>query len=452
MSLRRTSGFGARISMEDADTEITEVPVAMSPEEAIQAEEEAAEFDAVADAAEKDIEGLEEAEGAQDDLEAVVVEGEEKLEKPEEVTAQDAAVATEALKVTAAMLGVSLDDYGVSCVSYESADKSPLDSLKVSLEGAKEFAAKLAEQAKELFQRVMTAIKKLAAQAVVLLSRTGSLAKGLAEKVAKMKEPAADAKFDEKESLAIASKIFVIAALGNGTISAKPESKFKLVFDTLGSTKEFDEQLKFLDSVDKEVIAPAAKGTVGESGIISKLVKLFESIVGKDGLKSKVSDYVEKNKTNFNGLPASEAAFDITRFDGASFKGTVMNEKLEMSTAIFSPKPELLKGVKVEVPSKESVLTILKQIVVSAEGTKKVSDSALKFIDKNNAYIKKVGDEASKKESLTKQEAVAIKASNRISRKFVTASTFDAIFGLVGFNKAALSYCAMASKKLGKAE
>lgn len=450
MSLRRTSGFGARVSMEDADTEITEVPVAMSPEEAIQAEEEAAEFDAVADAAEKDIEGLEEAEGAQDDLEAVVVEGEEKLEKPEEVTAQDAAVATEALKVTAAMLGVSLDDYGVSCVSYESADKSPLDSLKVSLEGAKEFAAKLAEQAKELFQRVMAAIKKLAAQVVVLLSRTGSLAKGLAEKVAKMKEPVADAKFDEKESLAIANKIFVIAALGNGTISAKPESEFKFVFDSIASTKEFDDQVKMLDAYEKD-IAAKVDGKSSEE-LVKTISAMFENKIGVSPLAEKVADYVDKNSSDFTGIPKEAGVSSIARFDGASFKGYSVLKDLSLVTFKVAAKPDVLKKVKVEVPSKEAVLNILKQIVVSAEGTKKVSDAALKFIDKNNAFIKKLGDILTKDDELSKNKALALKVGNRIARKLVTSTTFDAIFGLVGFNKAALSYCAMASKKLGKAE
>lgn len=444
----------ARESLEDGVEETSEV-VTFEPEDVIAAEEDAAEVaELVAEVQEGNSE-IEAADGAQVIVEEEIAREEELLEKPEEITATDVIVAQEKLELTARLMGTSLADLGITTVSHESIAKSPVTGLTVSLESAKDVALAIIENVKIVFKKILANIKKIYVKLVVLMARSGATADAMIKKLKDMKV-ADDAKFSPEQQASIAAKLAVPAALNGKKIPENPSVMIGEFLKATGSNEYTAKAEKEITALVKATdVLVESKGEKGEkefSDAVNAVNELQMSGYVKDiaGLLAKGEDFTQKPSGDF---------FGPFKYDGAAIKAvaisidknkptTTVGERVAATTqavVTYKFKPDFLKSVTVEVPKKESLNVVLKQVKDAAGKIKPFADKNMAAINAADKAIDKLSSVVGKTSELGGASKSAVTFATKNARILATNIALDSILGYVGAVKAVLGYCSIAT-------
>lgn len=444
--------FGLSKEELDANGVSDESTVTFEPEDVIAAEEDADELaELVADTQESATE-IEIAETTQGAVEEEVVRQEELLEKPEEITTTDVIVAQEKLNFAARMLGVDLADLGISTVSRENLDKSPITSLEVSLENAKEMVMNIIENIKIVFKKIIVNIKKIYVKIVVMFNRIDDTAKGLLDKITGLKL-ADDAKFTPEQQYAIASRLAIPAALNGKKISDNPVTAFKEYLTGVSTneyTGKYEKAATLLFKATDVVLE-----SKGEKGVAewNKAAVEFNDIQ-MSGLAKDVVGFIGTNGDAFTQKPA-DGAYGPFRFDGNAIKtvvtvvdknklGATIQETInatQQTVVTLKFKPDFLKSVTVDVPKKEALINVIKAVREAGGKVKAFSDKSMEAINASDKAIDKVAGIIGKTKEIGGASKAAVNFTTKNARILVTNVALDSILGYVGAVKAVLSYC-----------
>lgn len=453
------------ISKEDIgeETVFDETAADFTPEEVIAAEEDAAEIAELVGDTQKSVDAIELAESAQDEVEESIVDQTEMLANPAEITATDVVVAQERLEATARMLGTSLSELEITTVSRENLDKSPITGLEVSLENAKDMVLNIIEQIKVVFKKIMVNIKKIYVKIVVALNRSGAYADSLAKKVNTLKD-GKDSKFTPEQQLSLAGRLAVPAALAGGHLTDSPMGAIKEFLDGVSSSDYTAKSEKAIDALFKAVDAQVAGG---ENSAVITAAEALNKVVGTK-LQSDVAKFITEKPDAFIGGNVGKVT-GLYRFDGSSIKAIVVKideEKYKAAvaagelgkasaasvttTATLKFKPEYLKTVKVDVPTKAAVLAMLKDVKAAAGKIKPFADKTMGAIDATDKAMDKLAAMVGKQKELAGESKAAVSIAVKQGRIFVVGCALESILGYVGAVKAVLGYCVTASSTFEK--
>lgn len=451
------------------DTNVEPITV----DDVIAAEEDAAELAELVADTENKAEAMDEGDAAVDELEEQVEVAETKTEEsPEDVTVADAVVATESLKHVMSRLGMpSLADLGVKVVSHEAAAADPVTALRISTEGAKEIIDNIVNTVKEVFKRVLANIKKIYAKIMIMIDRTDKNADALLKSVAKA-TIAADAKFEEGDVKTIVNRLAVVAALGGGSISKDPSADIKLLLEGVSSSASGKEWEK---AIDEQCKAAAEVIEKNDEASFQKLGKLVgDSLAAsKTALSKKVGEYVGAHKSNFvSGVAEGDLTLDAIRFDGKSLK-VVYTSKEDVEavnkaiaeknfkqaaatgtakTAVITFSDGFLSNAKVEAPSKETLVKILKDLKATAAKKKSFTDGVFKAINASEKAMDKIAGSAGKAAEGNGAGKYAASLVAKSAKTFAINVALDSILGYLGTLSAVLKYCQLGAKLATGAE
>lgn len=495
--MKRVSGFNTRVSMEEADAPVV-LGTPLEVEDLIEDQMATEEVNGLVVEMQNDLNALDEAHEAVDALQETQATIAEKLETPEAVTAEDVAIAQEALKLTAASLGVDLNSFNITTMSYESSKAYPSEALQVSMESIDDFLNTLSQNIHNLIVRVGLWIKKMIVKVMVMFNGASKKAEALLAEI-KDKQDDAGAEFDVKIEYKIGHLLLAIAIANNKVV---PDNAAEIVGfltesttnkTSLAAIKTANEVYKLAVDNEKEFsgIAYSFRSDAGDQAVenfAQKLLKLSgeggntvnESI--RESLKKHLEQIAMRDKKSIDvgiGEPGLYKLYNnvhITpiRIDGDKFKClTIFGLDIIKLKSPYSVTPENAKkamknaftGYVTTINSsstdagakkltKANLIKVLNYIV--SDGTKSIkslSDSILKelsqteaetnklhaLIAKDDVYVNKYG----KKHSNMMLSALGKLAQNRI-----VSVSLDTILGAIGAHKAVLYYCMESAKLL----
>lgn len=453
----------ARIGNEE-DATIDEAAVIaepITPEEVVEEQAEAEEVAAIVEETTGDVEAMAQAEEAEGDIEEQVAADETKLETPETVTAADALVSQEHLHMAAKMLGADQQVVFGARISHESAESNPATALQLSVEGAKEFLLKIAEQVKAIFQRIVMNIKKLYVKAVVMISRTEKTAIKMKDSISKRGEAAAEADFEVGDVSGIASRLgAVIIGSGHTELGADPMKVFAGYIDSLKTPTAVKNTIAAIKSTSAIAIGAisgdAAKGSASLEKLVDSLKEIDPS--GNTGFLNDVEGNLGNGKFSKSTLGNAHVVAVIgTRVQcvGVIDSADKKIENSKFAAGVVTVTPDALKSIKVAVPSKAEVLKVLDGVIAISKATKAFSDAALAEVDAADKLIASVTAEVKKAKEVTPVASLAVTKFINAARVSTASVTLNAILAQVNGAKALLAYCSISSKHFpaaGKSE
>jgi len=336
-----------------------------------------------------DSDAMAQADVASIELETQITTAEEILANPETVTPEVVEIAAESLRVTARLLGGSIDSRYV--VSRESIKASPVVSLEVSVEGAKDFLRKLIESIKAIFRKIMNAGKKLFVKLVVVMDGTAKKAKKLEKVVGKLpSEPTS--KFETKEAKAILSRQGAYLALNGGIGGFKYSTKISELITDVTTIKGVVDGA--INAVNK--IADIKEDTAGAKK--KEAAAALEAGTAK--LKLLNAATLESN-FGYNAPDGKETAVKQGVLKGNTLKIVeVYNTEDEKSVQKIAVKSltvnkDLFEDASIEVAGKQALVSMIADIVASSKNLSKYSTEAMKAIDAADKALDKLAKDSS---------------------------------------------------------
>lgn len=430
------------------DNVVAETPI--TPEEVIEDQADHDEFAETAAAAQTDIAAIEESDEIAEEATDVAEDIEEKLEKPEEVTADDVMVAQESMRIICHRYGVDPEAVVGSRLSHESASANPIHALKLSQESASDFVKKIIDGIRNIFKRLIVTIKKLFAKAVVLLSRNEKVATKLAAVVAAAGEAPADAKFDDAEVAGIAARLGAVIVAEGGKLGKDPVAGLGEYIAILQDAKHIATYTTVLkDAAAGQMgVLKASAETAEEAGkkAAEELSKKLGGTTTAAVLKKVGSAAGDANKF-LSPVKGEVVPFAVT---GTKVRAFAFGEGGRLTSVTLTVAPAALKGITVDVPSKASIVKLLEAVVATAKKSKDYEAAATKEVDEADKILADLTKEVMKGELTPAAKRSVTNYSSAV--RVVTANlAVDSILAQVSGTKAILGYCSMAAKKLAKA-
>lgn len=443
-----------RLSNEE-DQVIDEAAVAaepITPEEVVEEQVEAEEVAAIVEETAGDVEALTQAEEATTEVEEQVEVAEEKLEKPEEVTVVDALVSQEQLRATAKMLGATPESIFGAKISQESAESNPATALQLSVEGAKEFLLKIAEEVKAIFQRIVANIKKLYVKAVVMLNRTEKTAIKLRDAVSKRGDAAADAAFTDGEVATIANRLgAVIVGTGAKELGANPDSVLGGYIESLKSPTTVKNTIGAIKTAAGFATAAVAGDEAKAQESYGKLVDAMKAIdpSGSAGFLNDVEKNLDKGGFGKSALSNPKVIAVIgTRVQCVGMMGVEGKpETAKFAAGTIALSADAVKAIKVAVPAKASVLKLLDGVIGASKASKTFSDAAIAEVDAADKLIGSIASEVKKQKEVSSAGKLAVTRFINATRVATANVALNSILAQVNGAKAVLTYCTLAAKK-----
>jgi hypothetical protein len=357
-------------------------------------------------------------------------------------------VAQESMRIICHRYGITPETVLGRRVSHESASINPIHSLRLAREDASDFVKTVIDGIRNLFKRLLVTIKKLYAKAVVMFSRTEKIAIKLADKVEEYGEAPADAKFSDSEVAKITSKLGVVIIAEGGNLPKEPFQTFVNYFTIISNAKYIStytnvlkdtaaDQLSIL-KLDTNAAEEAAKKVNDE--FFKKLEKIylppiFDEILNYEG---KGKFIVPEKGTVF--------PFAIT---GTKVRAFVITEDMHFKSETLTAKPEALKTIQIDIPSRLAIIRILRRIADFAKESKEFEAAALKETDEADKILADLSKEIMKGKLTPAAKRSVTNYSSAV--RIVTANlAVDSILAQVNGAKAILEYCVIASKKFSK--
>jgi hypothetical protein len=422
------NGLFARMSREDLEGVEGEsgVPAEgeMIVEEVVEGDTAADEVNEVVAELQEDQASMEDAMEVGDELQESIDENEELLETPEAVDETAVVVAQEHLKTCMRVLGV--DTAEVMVPSRESAKESPVTAMRLSVESAKEWLARIWESIKAIFAKMVNGMKKLWVKLVMVANRSEKSAAALKAKLTEYDDK--DAKFDEGAAKSAVNLVGIIAFANGNTISGTNAAPvlgevLKSASDVKTYKATLDAMKAILEAKDGAAVDAAVKGIDGDK--YSKALAVHV-----------IAKHADIGMTHAT----------VTRMSGTSCKffGITDKDGIKTKTYSFAMSADDKKAVSVECANKATVSKLLDSVVAAAKQTKAVYDSGIKFVDDSEkvmkthmSFMENVSDNASKTE--------AIKLLNA-TRSLGVATLLDTTLGQIALTKSVLAYCNLCVK------
>ena len=460
----------ARLSTEEDETLVGGNDTAVEITEVVEAEATATEVTEDANEIEKDIVAMEEADEALVEINNQIAEDEVKLENPESVTAADALVSQESLRMTAKMLGASLTDLGITTISHESAKDSPVTALQLSTESAKEFFFKLVEQIKAIFSKIWNYIKKLAAKVYVMFNNMEKQASNMLEKLKNLQEKSSE-DFTEDEQKRVVKlvgmpvylnskttidKDSIIGYIGGvgetATVSASAEGYDAIITklekvtgaDKVTAKETYEAMASIIGDIEKSVVKGAYKNSIAKfiTGAADKFTEVDGQLVQKIVPVSVKGGSVIAMYIN---IPKESNTTKIETVREMWNTLTIKKSTDKLDTAVFDG---MAKGLKPF--TKTDMTDILKQVKKNGSGMKKFVDDTLKSVETGSTGIKKLETIAKKLGNISGEKSSGLVKVASLMRATVTNLALSAIYDNVGGCKAGLAVCAISMKKYEK--
>lgn len=438
-------------------------------EDVISDEEEQEEFNSIVDETEDDVAAMEEAEEVVEDLEEQIAKEEELLETPEKVTAADALVSQESLRMAAKMLGANPDEIFGQKVSTESAHESPVTALQLSTESAKEFVLKVIEQVKAIFKKIAISIKKMGVKVIALMTKAATAADKL-DKSLNEKADKTESEVTEDDNKKIASKLGVVMlANGNSFADLKgyldginnPDAITRISVglargakDLEGAVKsaKFEDHVKAVAAITNEVVSKTSmnKTMADISEFITKSGdKYFNGVMTNAGKRSMYLPY------RFDGTVVKTVKLENDTEKEKEAKEKKDIKELYSVSSITVPtlslKPAALKDVIVKaVPSKAEISGVLKVVIKNGENAKTFSDKVMAAIDSNGKLVETLEKISKSSGELTEASKAGIVKYTTATRVGVVNVGLEMILSQVQGTKAVLGVCAIFAGKYPK--
>jgi hypothetical protein len=429
-----------------------------------------------------DVVAMNEAEAALVSVEELIVGNETALANPETVTGMSVVASQESLKHAMTAVGLDMEEEFGSAISHENASASPVNALELSTEGAKEFVKKVIDGIKMIVKKIGVAIKKMVAKIVVILDGTAKNAGKLKVKLESAgKDKPVEDKFSEGEVKSLRAKFGTFAvASGAGEINIGLVNNMidlnnnnNAVIDITKANKETITVLKeaFEKSIDNGgALDDAALGELGKK-LEEITSKSFAGVKGIGVYQNIMKQMQTDAKDILKGKGLSDAAmgdaiFVPYRYDATVVKAfyvTLEKEKLDKAVADkdFGAAVAQLKlgdaqanagkskdGLKAEaVPSKGEIVSTLDKLMKEAGKVKESSKISLNSVDGMNKIMDGFAKVAEGVTTISGGQSAAFNKATAVAKLAITNMTVESILGQVAANKAALQYCAMATKK-----
>jgi len=339
-----------------------------------------------------------------------------------EVPVGVAQMAAVSLQNNATMLGM---DISTVAISAESIEQSPTTALKVALEEKESTFKLIIKKIKEMFSKLWSNIKKLAAKALAFVSGYEKKFNALAKAAAELGELKKDAKISDGENKKIANKFYFTMA---------GEKKIKV----------------------STITADVAKVGINADSLTKDMKAIIEA-TKKNGKLTKATNDTIKDlslhyKVNENDVTGTGRNCAMARIDGTTVKMVVFSKADDGKSltcnymTIPADKDKLKKVVELknDILSKDDIKSLIN--VGKSKAT-----TELKDIDKSNESTLKEIDAAIKgsKETEDKEaDAARARALNSISVN-VLKFTSDTMLGHLAVMKN-ISY--LASLNMSKYE
>jgi hypothetical protein len=436
----------------------------ITPEDMIENQSDHDEFNETAASAQTDIAAIEESDEIVEDASDVAEDIDDKLEEPEKVTGDDVMVAQESMRIICHRYGIAPEAVLGRRLSHESASVNPIHSLKLAREESDSFIKRVIDGIRNIFKRLIVTIKKLYAKAVVLLSRTEKVANKLNEKLADYGEAPADAKFDDKEIAKIGSGLGAVILVGGGKLGKNPSAELKNYITVLQDAKyinSFTNVLKDGGKLQVDLLKAAANKdkNAGAEAAAKAGMEFVNSLMKANGaaILDKATDSA-KDSTKFNSADNAKGNTTVFALTGTKLRAFVADDDNHIFSATFTAKPDALKNISVDIPSKANIRELLKEVAATAKKSKEFEAAATKEVNEADKLLVEMSKELSKiefasddKDAKDKQEAKRATTKYLSAVRIVTANlAVDSILAQVSGTKSILTYCAIASKKLTK--
>jgi hypothetical protein len=421
----------------------------ITPEDMIESQADHDEFLETAASAQTDIAAIEESDEIVEDASDVAEDIDDKLEQPEKVTGDDVMVAQESMRIICHRYGIAPEAVLGRRLSHESASVNPVHSLRLAREETDGFIKSVIEGIRNIFKRLIVTIKKLYAKAVIALSRTEKVAENLIKKLDDYGEAPADAKFDDKEIAKIGNNLGAVIIIEGSKLGKDPVGILSDYITILKDAKYlsiYTDALKVATSSQIAVFkAPAEKQEEAINNSALELSNKFASLTPPRIIKKAIplTGDTSKFKSNSEGLVIPFA------INGKNIRAFVLYGKGKINSTTVTVKPEALKNIIVDIPSKASIRDLLKEVAATAKKAKDFEAAATKEVNEADKLLADLAKEAMKAELTGAVKRTISNFSSAV--RIVTANVaVDSILAQVGGTRSILAYCAIAVKKLSK--
>ena len=358
---------------------------------------------------------------ANDGLEETQTKIEEEVEaNPTEVTGDTVAVAMEALTSAIAVSGIP---FAKTSIGFESIVSNPKRALEVSLEDYKDFFARLWEQIKEFFKRLILGMKKVF---TAVLKWTAADEAACDKLIDKIKESDTIEKISQKDGTFFNStktKIrkslggYLAAANKSNLVGGNFVSSLGVVMDAANDINILKDQLALADKVKKSTDM-ASLATIGGT-LHPDYAKNFTDIPTGDNLKV-LSTALSGNAISlvFNKKDKDDKVL-VAETQRCVVKGSFLNE------------------IEVSKVGKKELTEVLTKLKGHVKNSKKYFETADDVVTKIEAASSDILKDTKGDSAKTKWARLGVKVTTRIAKSGV----YDVVISQIRVNKAILSVC-----------
>jgi hypothetical protein len=420
----------------------------ITPEDMIESQADHDEFLETAASAQTYVNAIEESDDIINVTEDIADNIDEKLEQPQNVTADDVMVAQESMRIICHRYGIAPEAVLGRRLSHESASVNPIHSLRLAREDAKEIMKTVINNIRILFKQLIVSIKKLYAKAVVLLSRTEKVANNLIKKIADYGEAPADAKFSDSEVSKITSKLGAVIVSIGGKLTKNSETElndFIKILQDVNHLKTYTHALKLVisDGANFARLTPE-EANQNSKNVTENIYKIFNKI-DYGPIFKKVLEATGHNK--FVSVP--KGTIIPYAINGTKVRTFIFDEPGNLKSSTLTVAPEALKAITISIPSKASIIKLITAVLTAAKKSNDYEHEASSIVNEGDKYMNEVYE---KYGSVAHGEAGSrtLKTYVTTVRTIAANIAIDSILAQVNGTKAILIYCNIAAKKLTK--
>lgn len=347
-------------------------------------EEAEADFNAAANEVDKLLSLSEEGEEMAKHVARQIETEEAILAKPETIAASTVTLSFESLKVTAELLGADLDALNISS---ESIDKSPADTLAISIEEKESLLKRIIAKIKEMFKAVKKFIKQMITKVTVAVAGVEKKAEAIKAKVDNLDDKNAPKEIDEKtvEKIKAVYSYLVVAGVTADNV--------KSIIDYSGGINAKYLKDKLSISKVEETLSKLGDDAKENANLVKKLIEeskkiLKDNINGEDNKPiQSIIVGVSKDSISYLTIDEVEVAEELSKEEAVK---TIAKIKLVLKTSKITE--DSISGSKVGVLKKADLVKISDAISKEAKEVK----SYVKDYESLQEAAEKVVDEADK--------------------------------------------------------